>query len=74
LKDGFTEFLRNNKWTIIIVFLGLLITILIFTINFWRTLLLCVILAVCYLMGSLLDQGGRERVKEFFQALFRKNS
>lgn len=74
MKDGFTEFLRNNKWTIIIVFLGLLITILIFTINFWRTLLLCVILAVCYLMGSLLDQGGRERVKEFFQALFRKNS
>lgn len=64
------QFLRNHRWTVLSVLLGLVITILIFTINFWRTLVLVAILAVCYLIGTLLDQGGVERVRAFFRELF----
>ena len=44
----------------------------ILTINFWRTLLLAAIVAVCYLLGTLMDQGGVQRVKEFFEHLLPK--
>lgn len=63
------EFLRQHKWTITVVLLGIAITVLIFTINFWRTLLLCVIVGICFLFGRLMDQGGIARVKEFFEKL-----
>ena len=67
------EFLQKNKWKILIVLLGIIIAVLIFTINFWRTLLLVAIVAVCFFFGTLLDQGGVERVKEFFKDLSRKD-
>lgn len=72
MSETLREFLRRNKWKILIVLLGVIITILIFTINFWRTLLLAAIVAVCYLIGTLMDQGGVQRVKEFFEHLLPK--
>ncbi len=68
--NDFKQFFRDHRWAVLGVLLGLVVTILIFTINFWRTLLLVAIVVVCYIVGTLLDQGGVERVKAFFRELF----
>ena len=70
--DGFLDFLRRNKWRLVLMFIGVLLVVLLFTIGFWRTLLLTVIVGICYLIGALLDEGGRARVGEFFNDLFSK--
>ena len=72
--EGFSEFFKRFKWRILLVGFGVLFAILIFSIGFWRTLLLFVIVAVCLLFGTLLDQGGRERVRQFFSALFKSGN
>ncbi|OQB25214.1 MAG: hypothetical protein BWY11_00544 [Firmicutes bacterium ADurb.Bin182] len=68
-RDGFSDFIRRHKWCVICVSLGLLFTILVFTINFWRTLLLFAITGLCFLFGTLLDKGGLDGVKDFFEKL-----
>ena len=70
--NAFLEFVKSHKFTVLFVALGLVLAILFFTIGFWRTLLLFVILALCFLIGYLLDQGGPEGIKEFFTKLFSK--
>ncbi len=70
--NAFLEFVKSHKFTVLLVLLGLLLSILFFTIGFWRTLLLLVILSICFLIGYLLDQGGPDGIKEFFQKLFSK--
>ena len=72
--EDFLQFLRAYKWRIIGVVGGIVFTILVFTINFWRTLLLALIVGVCYLIGHLLDQGGRDAVAQFFSSIFGKKS
>ena len=72
--NGFLEFVKNHKFTVLFVSLGLVLSILFFTIGFWRTLLLLVILALCFLIGYLLDQDGPDGIKEFFNKLFSKKS
>ncbi len=67
---GPLEFFQKYKWRIIGVAFALIFTVLVFTINFWRTLLLFVIVGIAYFVGTLLDEGGRERVKEFFRSIF----
>ena len=66
------RFFRTYKWRIIGIVSGIIFAVLIFTINFWRTLLLTVIVGLCYLFGYLMDQGGREAVAEFFARVFGK--
>jgi len=70
--NAFLEFVKSHKFTVLLVLVGLLLTILFFTIGFWRTLLLLVILTLCFFIGYLLDQSGPEGVKEFFSKLFSK--
>lgn len=70
--NAFLEFVKTHKFTVILVFIGLVLSILFFTIGFWRTILLFLILAICFLIGYLLDQGGPEGIKEFFHKLFGK--
>ena len=70
--NAFLEFVKTHKFTVLFVALRLVLAILFFTIGFWRTLLLLVILALCFLIGYLLDQGGPEGIKEFFTKLFSK--
>ncbi len=70
--NAFLEFVKNHKFTVLFVLIGLLLAILFFTIGFWRTILLLVILAVCFLLGYLLDQSGPDGIKEFFNKLFSK--
>ena len=72
--NGVLEFVKNHKFTVLFVAIGLVLTILFFTIGFWRTLLLLVILGLCFLIGYLLDQGGPDSIKEFFTKLFSKKS
>ncbi len=71
--NAFWEFVKNHKFTVLLVLVGLLLSILFFTIGFWRTILLFVILALCFFIGYLLDQSGPEGIKEFFSKLFSKN-
>ena len=70
--ERFLEFVKTHKFTVLFVLIGLLLAILFFTIGFWRTILLAVILAVCFLLGYLLDKSGLEGIKEFFTKLFAK--
>lgn len=70
--DNFLAFCKQYKWRILGVIGGVLFCILVFTINFWRTLLLSAVVGVFYFLGSLLDEGGRARVAEFFSRLFGK--
>ena len=71
--ERFLTFLRANKWTIVLVAAGLVLTILLFAIGFWRTILLLAIVSVCFLMGYLLDRGGWSAVKRFFSTLFSRD-
>ncbi len=72
MNNGWHEFIRSHKWTILSVALGILITVLIFTINFWRTLLLIIVVGLCYIVGTVLDRGGRGQVKAFFDRILPK--
>lgn len=64
------EFYRAHKFAIIFVAIAIVLCILFFTIGFWRSLLLFVIIGVFFLIGFLLDQNGIEGVKDFFKKLF----
>lgn len=68
-----TEFIKQYRWTILLIGAGLLLAILLMTIGFWKTILLAVIIAVFGLFGYLMDRGGPEAVKSFFSALFKGN-
>lgn len=72
MENGFLEFIKKYKFTIVLSLIGLILTVLFFTIGFWRTMLLLLILALCFLIGYLLDQSGPEGVKNFFSKLFSK--
>ena len=71
--DEFRQFLKEYKWRVIGIASGILLTVLIFTIGFWRTLLLIAITALSYFVGCMLDKSGKEGPEEFFSRLFRKN-
>ncbi len=71
-ENGFLGFFKKYKFTIVLSLLGLILAVLFFTIGFWRTLLLLLILALCFLVGYLLDQSGPEGVKNFVQKIFTK--
>ena len=73
MNGSFLEFVKEHKFTILLVLIGLILSILFFTIGFWRTILLILILALCFFMGFLLDKGGLEGMKEFFNKLFKNN-
>ena len=70
--DGFLEFCREHRFTILFIVLGLLIAILFMTIGFWRTMLLVLVVGLFFLIGLLLDRNGPDGVKAFFNHLFSK--
>ncbi|MBS7229371.1 MAG: DUF2273 domain-containing protein [Eubacteriales bacterium] len=69
---AFIDFVKKNKWCITLVAIGVITVLLIFTINFWRTLLIGVVVALCIFFGRMLDKNGKEGVKGFFDDLFKK--
>lgn len=64
------EFYKAHKYAIIFVAIAIVLAVLFFTIGFWRSLLLFVLIGVFFLIGFLLDQNGIEGVKSFFVKLF----
>ena len=70
---NFFEFWNQYKWRILSVALGIVFAMLLFTIGFWKTLLLFVIVGAAFFIVTLLDEGGRGRVGDFFRSLFTKN-
>lgn len=73
MNGSFLEFVKGHKFTIILVLIGLILSILFFTIGFWKTILLMLILALCFFVGFLLDKGGLEGLRDFFNKLFSNN-
>ncbi len=74
MDNGFWAFVKEHKFTAILLVIGFVLAILFFTIGFWRTLLLTLIFALCFFLGYLLDKGGLEGVKNFFKKLFTKDT
>ena len=71
MENGFLDFVKKYKFTILLVLIGLILAVLFFTIGFWRTIVLVIILALCFLVGYLLDQGGPDGIKNFINRLFK---
>lgn len=74
MNNGFWAFVKEHKFTFVSVVIGVILVILFFTIGFWRTILLALILGICFLLGYLLDKGGAEGVVDFFKKLFSKDA
>ncbi len=73
--DKFREFFQAHKFAVIFAVIGVVLAVLFMTLGFWRTLLLIVLIAVCFFIGLLLDQNGVDGLKAFFARLFtRKKS
>ena len=53
--NTFLEFLKNHKYTVLFVLIGLLLTILFFTIGFWRTVLIALLASAGFLFGKYED-------------------
>ena len=64
--------LKEYKWRIIGIVAGIVLAILLFTIGFWRTLLLLALVAICYVIGRHLDNGGKEELDKAIGRLFSK--
>lgn len=62
--EGLADFFRKYKWRIILIAAGILFCFLVFTINFWRTLLLAIVIFVCYYIGANADKKGS--IKKLF--------
>lgn len=71
-KERLLAFVLDHKWTVALVIAGIILFVLLMTINFWRTLLLCIILVACYFIGRLMDKGGWDMVKSFFDRILPK--
>ncbi len=65
-------FLKEYKWRVIGIAAGIVLAMLLFSIGFWRTLLLLVLVAVCYIIGRHLDNGGKEELDKAIGRLFSK--
>ena len=70
--EKFKAFLKNHIWATILVAVGIVLTILLLTIGFFRTLLLAVIVAVCLYIGNKLDKNGTGNLKDSVEKLFSK--
>lgn len=64
--------LKEYKWRVIGIVAGIVLAILLFTIGFWRTLLLFALVALCYVIGRHLDNGGKEELAKAISGLFGK--
>ncbi len=64
--------LKEYKWRLIGIVAGIVLAVLLFTIGLWRTLLLFALVALCYVIGRHLDNGGKEELDKAISSLFRK--
>lgn len=71
-KNAFSEFFKAHRFAVIWAVVGIIICVLILTINFWRTLLVCAVVGICFFLGNLMDKGGWDMVKAFFDRVLPK--
>ena len=64
--------LKEYRWRLIGIVAGIVLAVLLFTIGLWRTLLLFALVALCYVVGRHLDNGGKEELDKAISSLFRK--
>lgn len=64
------QFVRTHQWTVTLVIAGIVLSVLLFTIGLWRTLLLFAIVGVAGYFGMMLDRNGSDGVVRFFRDLF----
>lgn len=71
---NFRSFFSEHKWACLLLIAAVVFCILLFTIGFWRTVLVIIIGGAAVFLGSLADKGGWRAVKEFFGNLFGKKA
>ena len=69
--QSFKDFLNRNKWAILFVLSAAVLVALVFLLKWWSFLVIP-LLALAVFFGHLLDQGGADSVKRFFDRLFSK--
>lgn len=65
-------FVQTHQWTVTLVAVGIVLSVLLFTIGLWRTLLLFVIVGIAAYFGMMLDKKGGDGVVRFFNDLFKQ--
>jgi len=70
--DKLREFIKEHRWTVVCVAAGFVFAMLLFTIGFFRTLLLLAVVSVCFVIGMTLDREGVDGVKALFARIFHK--
>ena len=71
-KEDFLKFLRDHKVQLLLSFCGLLTAILMLTIGFFRTLLICVLTGLLGGYGYLVDKAGFKGANETIKRIFKK--
>ncbi|NLB62269.1 MAG: DUF2273 domain-containing protein [Clostridiales bacterium] len=62
--ENLTDFFKKYRWRIILIAVGILFSFLVFSLGFWRTILLTVVILVCYYFGANADKKGS--IKKLF--------
>ena len=68
---NFFEFWNQYKWRIISVLFAIVFAAFLFTKRYSKTLHQFVLVGIANFIGTLLDEGGRARVGDFFRSLFK---
>lgn len=66
------EFVIGHKWSVLCTAAGLLCGVLLLTIGFWRTLLLCMTVGCGFVLGRELDKRGAGRMKDWIRRMFNR--
>lgn len=70
--DRFREFFAGHKWSAILTIVGAIVVTLMLTIGFWRTILISLIIGLCFAAGFILDTEGVSGFRRIFRQMFRK--
>lgn len=71
--QNFKDFLDRNKWAILFVVSAIVLVLLVCFLRWWAFLVIPV-LALAVFFGHLMDKGGAEAVRSFFDKLFSKGN
>ena len=64
------EFIEAHKWAIVLSIAAIIVVLLFYLIGWW-TLLAAALVGIAIFFGKLLDNGGTEAVRDFFNRLFK---
>ena len=72
MMEELRTFVLNHRWTVCCTAIGFVLSLLLLTIGFWRTLLLTVFVGCGYLLGRVLDRSGIKGVRELYDTFKEK--